>query len=131
MKYILDTSAVIAFFLDEKGAGVMEKLLQQPPGFCCMHSANWIELFYKMHERAGEKAAGTAIENLRLMGVSVTDISGEEFLLRVARIKIAHSFLSLGDSYAIGLSEWLQGTVVTSDKRFNEAAEFTHIKQIR
>lgn len=101
------------------------------PGACCIHSVNWIELYYKMHARGGEKAAKTAIKNVRLLGISVTDISGEDFLLRVAEIKISYPFLSLGDCYAVGLSDWLKGTVVTSDERFAEASPFTRIKLIR
>ncbi len=131
MKYILDTSAIMAFFLDEKGGDAVERILLNPPGSCCVHSVNWIELYYKMHSRGGEKAAKTAIENLRLLGVSVTDISGEDFLLRVAEIKIYHSFLSLGDCYAIALSGWLKGAVVTSDTRFAEASGYAHVKLIR
>lgn len=80
--------------------------------------------------RCTTKAARAAIETLRVLGVAVTDISGEDFLLRVAGIKVAHAELSLGDCYAIGLSEWLKGTVVTSDKIFSRASEYTKIKQI-
>lgn len=131
VKYILDTSAVIAFFLAEKGCDAVEKILQDPPGACCMHSVNWIELYYKMHHYGGPTTAKTAIDNLRAPGVSITDISGEDFLLQVAKIKISQPFLSLGDCYAIGLSSWLKGTVVTSDKRFTEASSFARIKIIR
>ena len=129
MKYILDTSAVIAFFLGENGREVVKRILLSPG--CCIHSVNWTELYYKMHSKGGESAARAAVESLRKLGVSVTDISGEDFLLRVAEIKIAHPSLSLGDCYAVGLSEWLKGTVVTSDKQFSEASEHTRIRQIR
>lgn len=131
MKYVLDTSAVMAFFLDERGGGIVERILLHPPGTCCIHSVNWVELYYKLHGRGGKKAAEAAIGNLRLLGVSVTDISGEDFLLQVARIKLARPFLSLGDCYAVGLSCWLKGTVVTSDKRFAEASDFSRVKLIR
>ena len=131
MKYILDTSAIMAFLLDEKGGDEVERILLYPPGSCCVHSANWIELYYKMHSRSGANAAKTAIGNLRLLGVSITDISGEDFLLWVAKIKIACPFLSLGDCYAVGLSGWLKGIVVTSDKRFTEASTYSKIKLIR
>jgi hypothetical protein len=32
-----------------------------------------------MHNKGGEKAAKAAVVNLRHLGVSVTDISGEDF----------------------------------------------------
>ncbi len=129
MKYILDTSAVIAFFLGENGHEAVKRVLLSSG--CCIHSVNWVELYYKMHSKGGEKAARAAVESLRKLGVSVTDISGEEFLLRVAGIKISHPELSLGDCYAVGLSEWLKGTVVTSDRQFSAAAAYTKIRHIR
>lgn len=131
MKFILDTSAIMAFFLAEKGGDAVKKLLIESRGQCCIHSANWIEVYYKMHEKAGLKAAKTAIEQMSRVGISTTDISGQEFLLRVAEIKIAYSHLSLGDCYAVALSEWLNGTVVTSDKQFMAAKTITQVKLIR
>ncbi len=131
MKFILDTSAILAFFLAEKGGEVVKKLLIESRGQCMVHSANWIEVYYKMHEKAGRKAAQTAIEQMERVGVSIIDISGREFLLRTAEIKIRHPNLSLGDSYAVALSEWLKGTVVTSDRQFMEAKAITRVRLIR
>ena len=131
VKFILDTSAVMAFFLAEKGGDAVKKLLVDSHGSCCIHSANWIEVYYKMHNKAGLKAAKTAIDQMSRIGVSTTDISGQDFLLRVAEIKIEHPSLSLGDCYAVALSEWLNGTVVTSDKRFMDAKAITRVKLIR
>ncbi len=131
MRFILDTSAVLAFFLKEKGWEVVQDLLLKSRGQCCIHPANWIEVYYKMHEKAGRNAAQTAIEQLDRVGVATTDISGREFLLRTAEIKITFPHFSLGDSYAVALSEWLKGTVVTSDRQFMDAREVTHVKLIR
>ena len=129
MKCILDASAVIAFFRAENGGDVVRKLLYASP--CCIHSVNWIELYYKIHGYDGEQAADSAMAILRRLGVSVTDITGEDFLRRVAKIKIAYPSLSLGDCHAVGLAEWLNGTVITSDKRFSEASPIVKVRQIR
>lgn len=129
MKCILDASAVIAFFRGEKGGDAVKKLLYTSS--CCIHSVNWIELYYKIHGYDGEKAADSTMAHLRRVGVSVTDITGEDFLRRVAKIKIAYPALSLGDCHAVGLAEWLNGTVITSDKRFSEASAIVKVKQIR
>lgn len=131
MKFILDASAILAFFLAERGGAVVKKLLVESRGLCCIHAANWIEVYYKMHEKAGLEAAQTAIGQLERVGVSTIDISAREFLLRTAEIKIAYPHLSLGDSYAVALSEWLKGTVVTSDRQFMEAKKITRVKLIR
>lgn len=129
MKYILDASAIIAFFRGENGGAVVRKVLFSYP--CCIHSVNWIELYYKIHRYDGEEAAEAAMEKLHQMGVCVTDIAGEDFMRRVAKIKITYPALSLGDCHALGLAEWLNGTVITSDKRFSDASTLAKVKQIR
>ncbi len=129
MKYVLDASAVIAFIKDEAGGDVVEKILSSES--CCIHSANWIELFYTLHRSDGAGAAESAVDLLRQLKVSVTDIADEAFRRRVAGFKLSYSALSLGDCYAIGLAEWSNGTVVTSDKRFSDAGEIAKVRQIR
>jgi PIN domain nuclease of toxin-antitoxin system len=129
LKYILDASAVIAFIKGETGGDVVKKILLSES--CCIHSANWIELFYIIHRDNGRIAADAAVDLLRQLKVSVTDISDEAFRRRVATIKLSYSALSLGDCYAVGLAEWLKGTVVTSDKRFSDAGEVAKVRQIR
>lgn len=121
----------MAFFLAERGGEKVVQLLTGSRGDCCIHPVNWIEVYYKMHEKGGLKAAQTAVEQMHTLDIATTDITGKSFLLRVAEIKIGYPFLSLGDSHAVALSEWLNGTVVTSDKRFMEAKNITQIKLIR
>lgn len=131
MKYVLDASAAIAFFRGEKGDNVVSDILSLPRGSCCIHPVNWIELYYKILRRDGEAFAEAAIGHLRELGVAVTEITGEDFMRRIAVIKNTHTDLSLGDCHAVGLAEWLKGTVVTSDKRFSDASAFAKIQQIR
>ncbi len=129
MTYILDASAVIAFIKDETGGDIVEKILLS--GSCRIHSANWIELYYIIHRDDGRRAAEAAVDVLRQLKVSVTDISDEAFRRRVAAIKVSYPALSLGDCCAVGLAEWLHGTVVTSDKRFSDAGGIVGVRQIR
>jgi PIN domain nuclease of toxin-antitoxin system len=132
MKYILDASAMVAFFRRETGWEVVRDLLDgSRSDKYFIHPANWIEVYYKMHEKKGSGAAADAIRQMRLLEVVVTDIPGNDFLLRVANIKVEYPYLSLGDSYAIALSALLDGTVVTSDKPFAKARAVTRVKLIR
>ena len=131
MTYIFDTSAIIALLRDEEGSDVVERIILNAPGSCCMHSVNYVELYYKMGDKGGAEAAKTAVNHLRHIGISVMDISGEAFLQRVGQIKNLFPALSLGDSFAVGLSEWVRGTVVTADKQFSNTAAITGIKQFR
>ncbi len=131
MKYIFDTSAIIALMLGEQGSDVVEKITVSSSGSCCIHSVNYVELYYKMGRIGGPDTAKFAVERLRRIKISVTDISGYAFLHRVGEIKNLFPALSLGDCYAIGLSEWLKGVVVTSDRHFSKASALTKVKQIR
>ena len=131
MMHVLDTSAVLAHFLGEKGGEAVKRILLDTTNTCCIHSVNWIEVYYKMHEKGGEKAARKVTDDLRFFKVSIIDISGEDFLRRVAEIKIAHPYLALGDCHAIGLAGWLSVEVVTADGIFEKASAFSRIKRIR
>ena len=128
---VLDTSAVIAFFRDEPGTEMVERIFNQTGHPRYMHSANWIETVYEMREKGGERAAKSAMNDLSEYGVSVVDVTAEAFRLRVADIKSAHPYLALGDCFAIGLADWLNGEVVTADKIFDKAKAFARIKCIR
>ena len=97
MIHVLDTSAALAYFLDEPGGEIIDRMLISSNRPCCVHSVNWVEIFYKMRGKKGEKAAETTMENLRLLKVSVIDVPGEDFLRRVANIKSKYLFLALGD----------------------------------
>ncbi len=129
MKYILDASAVIAFVKDETGGAVVERILASES--CCIHSVNWIELFYIICRDNDREAAESAADVLRQLKVSITDISDETFRRSVAMIKLSYPALSLGDCHAVALAEWLKGTVVTSDKRFSDAGDVIKVRQIR
>lgn len=131
MKYVLDASAAIAFFRGEKGDDAVAGILSLPRGSCCMHPVNWIELYYKILRWDGETFADAATAHLRELGVSITEITGEDFMRRVAIIKNTHPALSLGDCHAVGLAEWFKATAITSDKRFSDASAIAKIQQIR
>ena len=131
MTYILDTSAILAFFLNEPGAEAVGRILRQPEDSCYIHSANWIEVYYKMHEKDDEAAAVSAVNTLVRYWVTAVDVTAEVFRLRVACLKIAHPYLALGDCFAIGLGGWMDGEVVTADKVFEKAKAFARIKRIR
>ena len=130
MKFILDASTVIAIAKGEKGDDVVAKLLYSR-GSCCIHPINWIELHYKIRKWDGVKRADEITAFLHRSGVAVPEIGGEDFRRRISTIKDSYSALSLADCHAVGLAEWLGGTVVTSDKRISDASGIVRVKQIR
>ncbi len=47
--YLLDTSAVLAHFMDEPGAEEVENLLAQKPGWVALAAPSWAELDRRLH----------------------------------------------------------------------------------
>lgn len=130
MKYILDASAVIALARGEKGEEIVSEVIKLR-GSCCIHPVNWIEMHYKICKLDSVERADATTDFLYRAGVLVPEIGGDEFRRRVSAIKIAYPVLSLADCHTIGLSEWIGGTVVTSDKHMSIASDIADIKQIR
>ncbi len=131
MRLIFDSSALIAFFKRETGWETVLELLDETDGERFIHPVNWIEAYYKIYEYSGMDAAEDMVRLMRWFGIALADVMEEDFLLRVAQIKIGYPYLSLGDSHVIALSERLSGTAVTSDRQFMKAAKITRVKLIR
>lgn len=130
MKYVLDASAVIALVRNEKGCDVVQGILSSGDP-CYIHSVNWIEVHYKIHELIHLQRADATIELLYAASVAVPEIPGDDFRRRVSAIKMSYQPLSIGDCHAVALAEQMNATVVTSDKQMSAASGIVTVKQIR
>ena len=54
MTHLLDTSAILAHFLDEPGANEVESLLAQGPGVVALAAPSWVELDTRLRELVSE-----------------------------------------------------------------------------
>ena len=54
MTHLLDTSAILAHYLDEPGADEVENLLSQGPGVAALAAPSWVELDTRLRELVSE-----------------------------------------------------------------------------
>lgn len=129
---VLDTSALIAFVENEKGADRVQEILDPRSGSSNhMHAANAIELLYQIARKSDGKKAKEVLELFVALGVTIRQDMDAHFQKRCYTLKTAFPALSLGDSMTISLAQGLGATVLTSDKEFSRAKQVVNVEQIR
>jgi predicted nucleic acid-binding protein len=116
MIYVLDTSAVIAVFQAEKGAEVVRNTFAIPGSRHVIHAVNLCELYYDYLKRGDERRARQAIAHVRSMRIEIIRLMRNRFVMDAGLIKQRHR-IALGDCFAIATARYLNGTVVTSDRK--------------
>jgi len=120
MKKVIDTEAILAFYLDEPGADRMEELLRKSlEGSleCFLNIINLSEFYYILARR-NRKVADEKEKNLRSYAVKIVPVDDDSIWKEAARIKASHS-LSLGDAFAAATAKVLKADLVAGfDKEF-------------
>jgi len=120
MKKVLDTEAILAFYLDEPGADRMEELLRKSLEVslnCFLNIINLSEFYYILARRS-RKVAAEKEKNLRSYAVKIVPVEDDSIWREAARIKALHS-LSLGDAFAAATAKVLKADLVAGfDKEF-------------
>jgi ribonuclease VapC len=130
-RYTFDSEPILAFFLNENGADVVEELLKQiqsgeAEGY--INIINLTEISYILSRASSELAEETE-RNLRLLGLRVVPVEDDGLWREAARAKAKHS-LSLADAFAVATAETFKSKlVVGSDKEFR--APNVQLLQIR
>ena len=121
-KYTFDSEAILAFYLDEKGAEIVENCLErvqsgEAEGY--INIINLTEIYYILSRVSPELAEETE-KKLRLLGLKVVPVEDDGLWREAARVKAKHS-LSLADAFAVATAETCKSKlVVGSDKEFME-----------
>ena len=119
-KYTFDSEAILAFYLDEEGAEVVEDCLervQNGEAEGCINIINLTEIYYILSRVSPELAEETE-KKLRLLGLKVVPVEDDGLWREAARVKAKHS-LSLADAFAVATTEACKAKlVVGSDKEF-------------
>ncbi len=120
MRKVIDTEAILAFYLDESGADKIEELLRRSLAGsleCFLNVVNLSELYYILARRS-KKVADEKEKNLRSYGVKIVPVDDDSLWREAARIKASHS-LSLGDAFAAATAKVLRADLVIGfDKEF-------------
>jgi len=117
--YVLDASALMAFFEDRPGAEKVEELLAKAAEAkrpLLMSVVNWGEVYYSVWRARGEKAAAAKLAEIAQLPIQVVDVDLELAQL-AARLK-AQYHLPYADCFAAALAQARKATLVTSDKDF-------------
>ena len=131
MKKVMDTEALLAFYLNEAGAHRVEELLQKSLDGsvdCFLNIINLSE-FYYIVARKSRKLADEKEKNLRSYGIRIISVEDDSIWKEAARMKASHS-LALGDAFAAATAKILKADLVVGfDKEFREVG--VRIEKIR
>jgi len=121
-RYTFDSEAILAFYLDEEGAEVVEECLEKVQNGVaegCISIINLTEICYIL-SRVSPELAEEKQKNLRLYGLKVVPVEDDGLWREAARVKAKHP-LSLADAFAVATAETSKSNlVVGSDKEFKE-----------
>ena len=110
IKWLLDASAVLAWLQEERGADVVDEVLDES----AMASVNAAEVLHKL---VGQGASPEqAHEILTRLAIPIVDFSSDH--LRQAARFSREGGLSLGDRACLAIAEQMGVTAVTADQRW-------------
>jgi len=116
-RYVLDSSAVLAFLQDEPGSQAVEDIIVAEDTEVFISAVNLGEVFYVISRSFGENAA-VEVETriLDTQKISVVDATWPR-VKAAAKIK-AGGGISFADCFAAALAEEVDGTLLTSNPEF-------------
>lgn len=113
---IIDAWAMLAWLLDQPGAVLVERFMNEADAGEASLSMSWInagEVFYIVARRLGELRAQEFLDRLPSLPVRMM-LPDQDAILAAARIKAAFR-LSYCDAFAVALAQAENGSVVTGD----------------
>lgn len=115
MTCVLDSSALLAFLFDEKGADVVKALLKDARHARCSHAMNLCEVFYIVRRDHGEEVAQEKLAEIMAVGLQPCDDLDAPFWQDAGRIKADFRRVSLADCCGVSLTRRLGGTFYSAD----------------
>lgn len=120
-RYVLDSSALIAFVQDEPAAERVEELLKNTAtdnSELYISAVNLGEVFYIISSRQGTQSAVTVLSGIDQSPIRVIDVD-RELALSAARIK-ARTGMGYADCFVAALAEQNDATIATGDRDFQQ-----------
>jgi len=119
MNYVLDASALMAFFEDRAGGERVEELLSKAAEAkrpLLMSVVNWGEVYYAIWRAHGEEAANTKLQETAQLPVDLMDVDAG--LARLAASLKAQHNLPYADCFAAALAQTTKAVLITADRDF-------------
>ena len=115
-RYVLDSCALITYFRDEPGAGLLENLLAQAPETkFWLHAINLGEVYYDTLRTFGSEVADQVFADILALPINILWDIEPDFLQAVGRFKVSHR-MSYSDAWVLALAERESATVVSTDR---------------
>jgi predicted nucleic acid-binding protein len=126
--YVLDSFALLAYFLDEPGATRYEELLEQVVAGAATFAlsvVNMGEVMYTIATRRSMAAAALGMAKITQWPIEIVEID-TELGLEAARVK-ATTRMGYLDSFVVALAQRRNAIVVTGDPDFRRAVDLVAI----
>lgn len=126
---ILDSYALMAFFEDEPGAEMVERILTQAENgkaVLLMSVVNWGEVYYSIYRSKGKERAEESLLIIEQLPIKVIEVD-RDVMYQAAGLKANHA-VALGDCMAAALAIQTNYPVITGDKEFNKLGKQVEIK---
>ena len=115
--FVLDVSALIAFFMDESGADTVETVLQKARMEECvvyMNKVNVLEIYYGVYRDDGKDKAEEVLTKVHDLPLNIVDGLADEVFKEAGRLKAEYK-VSLADSIALAEAKTRKAGILTAD----------------
>ncbi len=120
MTHLLDTSAILAHFLDESGANEVESLLAQGPGTVALAAPSWVELDTRLRELVSEvEVREKFFLQYTISLTTLLPVDAESCLAAVRLRNAAPGRLPLADALIAGVADAAGLILVHRDPHFD------------
>jgi ribonuclease VapC len=127
---VLDTSAVLAFWNNEEGAAMVEKVLressQRKPVY--LSFMTFMECRYRVWKVQGQSTADELFRSLKNLPVIRVDV--DDVLIRTASELKAQHKLSVADSWIIATAITHSATLMHKDPEFDVLADRVNMRAL-
>jgi predicted nucleic acid-binding protein len=130
-RYVLDSSALLAYLADEAGAGQVQRLLadgKRGSARTFMSVINLGEVLYITERHRGLEEAQRIAGVIEQLPILVVD-ADRVLTFRAAHVKANHA-ISYADSFAVAMAQEFAATVVTGDPEFERVEHLVSVMWI-
>jgi len=128
-RFVLDTSALLAFMTEEKGADAVEKILFGKGNRLFIPWAVLFEIYYVTRRMRGEKAADSRFVLIKELPALVLWNMEEPDVLAAARFK-AQFQISFADSIIAAAAFRLDATLVHKDPEYERLSQMIKLRSL-
>ncbi len=120
MTHLLDTSAILAHYLDEPGADEVNSLLAKGAGAVALAAPSWVELDMRLRELVSEeKARNHAFLQYTTSLTTLLPVNAESCLAAIRFRNAAPARLPLADALIAGVADAAGLILVHRDPHFD------------